>query len=685
VIETVPSLLGVMELQPNAFEWKHVLPKAGTEAQPGYDGLLVFWLQDAGGFAALGLALWFIYVLLTPSPAIAGSRRKMISKFMAICAAAALVMYLVALGLTFAIRQSEKDKIAELGLTVEQVRDQEKQRGVQLSFSDDNLVKWQGRVLAGAGLLALLAFCEPFFLDFGRLRWRRVFAISKLSFKEAVRRKVPWVFLLMLLVFLFPARWFFAKQVKPEDDLKTTISVISIAMTVTFILPALLLSAFSIPTDVKNQTVHTIVTKPVERFEIVLGRFLGYVALITIALVVIVAASVVMVNASNIDPAAREESMKARVPIYGVLDFSKEKQGANKQIERQSFTGIDVGREYSYRRYIAGHEQSTHRAIWNFTDASSIKPLADRNAVAMEFAFDVYRTTKGEENKGVSCSFDVVTWRWDPTQEDRYKAAIAGARNAKANETEKWKKANEVAEEFGRYQYEAYQVFDYHTNKLDLPPGIFKNALTGTVEKDSPLQSSQGPALIQIKVRCTTASQMVGVAPLDLYLLESDGVFWLNFFKSAIGLWCRLCLVIGLAVAASTYLAGVVAFIAAFFLFILGYFLDFIRSLAAGVNAGGGPFESFTRLVKGSTVAGELDQTPSTQVALFGDEVFRWLLRRVINVIPDTERFTWSNYLAQGFSIEPWFIALNLLILFAYMLPWAVLAYYLMRSREIAA
>jgi ABC-type transport system involved in multi-copper enzyme maturation permease subunit len=681
----VSPLLGVMELQPNTFEWKHILPTAGTEAQPGYDGLLVFWLQDAGGFAALGLALWFIYVLLTPAPAVAGSRRKMISKFMAICAAFALVAYLIAAGLTYAIRESEKDRISELGLTVEQVKEQEKQKGVQLNFSDEKLVKWQGRVLAGAGFLALLAFCEPFFLDFARLRWRRIFAISKLSFKEAVRRKVPWVFLLMLLVFLFPARWFFSKQVKPEDDLKTTISVISIAMTVTFILPALLLSGFSIPTDVKNQTIHTIVTKPVERFEIVVGRFLGYVLLITLALIVVVGASVLMILSSNIDPAAREESMKARVPVYGVLDFLKERQGANKQLERQAFAGIDVGREYSYRKYIAGHSEGSHRAIWNFLDAGDLKPLAAREAVTMEFAFDVYRTTKGEENKGVSCSFDVVTWKWDPALEDEYNKAIGGARSAKLTETQRWKTANEVAEKFGRFEFNGVQVYDYHTNRLDLPPGLFKNALNGTMGKDSPLQSSQGPALIQIKARCTTPSQLVGVAPLDLYLLESDGVFWLNFFKSAVGLWCRLCLVIGLAVAASTYLAGVVAFVAAFFLFLLGYFLDFIRSLAAGVNAGGGPFESFTRLVKGSTVAGELDQTPSTQVALFGDDVFRWMLRRVINVIPDTERFTWSNYLAQGFSIEPQFIGLNLLFLVAYMLPWAVLAYYLMRSREIAA
>ena len=52
-------------------------------------------------------------------------------------------------------------------------------------------------------------------------------------------------------------------------------------MNVLFLMVATLQGAFGIPTDVKNQSIHTIVTKPVEKFEIVLGRFLGYAILIT--------------------------------------------------------------------------------------------------------------------------------------------------------------------------------------------------------------------------------------------------------------------------------------------------------------------------------------------------------------------------------------------------------------------
>ncbi len=354
-----------------------------------------------------------------------------------------------------------------------------------------------------------------------------------------------------------------------------------------------------------------------------------------------------------------------------------------------------MGREYGYRKYIAGGETSSHRAIWNFSNASELRPLRDMAAVPLEFAFDVYRTTKGTENQGVLCSFDFVTWKWDQAREDEYKKEINaafGSRNVvpedeSGSETAKrdWEKMNAIAEKFGRYEFRSYMVYDYHTYGLKVPPGLIISALDGTPGKDRAKPSPVELPRLQVKVKCESPSQFIGVAPFDLYFLEDEGSFSLNFFKAAIGLWCRLTIVIGLAVAASTYLAGVVSILVALFLFLAGYFESFIKSLAAGGNVGGGPFESLTRLVKGTTSGAELEKTPTIQAGLNFDELYRWMLRRLFDVIPDAERFTWSKYLEQGFSVRTDFIVLNLIFLIAYMLPWAVLAYYLMRSREIAA
>ena len=51
------------------------------------------------------------------------------------------------------------------------------------------------------------------------------------------------------------------------------------------LLMALLLSAFSLPNDIKNRTIYTVVTKPIRASEIVLGRTLGFAAVGTAMLV----------------------------------------------------------------------------------------------------------------------------------------------------------------------------------------------------------------------------------------------------------------------------------------------------------------------------------------------------------------------------------------------------------------
>ena len=413
------------------------------------------------------------------------------------------------------------------------------------------------------------------------LRWGRIYALAKLSYKEAVRRRVVWVFLSILVLYLFPARWFF--QEKPEDELKSIIGVTTRGMNVQLIAVGLLLAAFSIPTDIKNLTIHTIVTKPVERFEIVLGRFFGYLGLITIALVLMTVFGLLLINAGNLSHEAEAESMRARVARYGDMEFRSKKAA--------DFTGVDVGREDVYRRYIAGHPQSSQRAVWSF------KSVPDRfgkmEYVPLEFAFDVYRTTKGEEGAGVQVTFEVLTHSWNPTRKiddplnpgtqitmqegyDREEKGLTNAMPGGAN----WAKVDALAERYGRYVYKNWQIFDYHTSAIPLPPGLFRNAAIGTPEKDGLIQGGTPQTSgrrLQVLVKCETSSQFVGAAKYDLYLLEADDSFSLNYFKGAFGIWFRLVIALTIAIAISTYLAGPLSFLVATLLFVGGFFREFLQ------------------------------------------------------------------------------------------------------------
>ena len=187
-------------------------------------------------------------------------------------------------------------------------------------------------------------------------------------------------------------------------------------------------------------------------------------------------------------------------------------------------------------------------------------------------------------------------------------------------------------------------------------------------------------------VKCDSPTQYVGVAKRDLYLLDAERPFAWNFFKGAVGLWFRVCLVIGLAVACSTYLSGVIAFLFTMFLYILGFFTDFIRTLADGRNEGGGPMESLVRLVNKENMITPLDPTATTFLAQSSDSVFRWWLRRVLDIIPNVEQYDFTNWVAEGFDIAAGQqLLLSLVLLIGYLLPWAILAYYLIKSREVAA
>jgi hypothetical protein len=365
-----------------------------------------------------------------------------------------------------------------------------------------------------------------------------------------------------------------------------------------------------------------------------------------------------------IDPEARLESLRARVPVYGHLRFLGTSQEG----------GDSVGREWDYRKYIAGGVNTAHRAIWVFSDLP--RDLAQRQGeVPCEFAFDIFRTTKGEEGKGVFCTFEFRTWRWDKDKVRDYQLERDQERSKASLDARELD--NRLAEKYGYHELRSKQVFDYHTQAISIPVGLFKNALQDGAGKANQLE---------VTIKCESNSQYVGMAKYDLYLLDDEGDFRVNFFKCAVGVWLRLCIVIGLAITASTYLSGVISFLWCMFLLVLGYFQEFIKELAQGKAVGGGPVEAMVKLVSKEVMTKPLeDNSAAKTFADTGDVAFQALFRVLLDIIPDVDRFGWTDYVAEGFNISGAQLLVSLVVLMGYLLPCALIAYYLMKSREIAA
>ena len=122
---------------------------------------------------------------------------------------------------------------------------------------------------------------------------RRVLALARLAFKEAIRRKVLFV-IGVFVVGLLLAGWFLNPD--SEDPARLYISFVLTGTNYLMLALALFISAFSLPADISSKTIYTVVTKPVRPTEIVLGRMIGFLAVGTVMLIPMGLASYVFVT-----------------------------------------------------------------------------------------------------------------------------------------------------------------------------------------------------------------------------------------------------------------------------------------------------------------------------------------------------------------------------------------------------
>lgn len=126
-----------------------------------------------------------------------------------------------------------------------------------------------------------------------------IFVIARLTIREAQRRRLLWVALLMGVAFLllFGIAFHFIRldierQVSSPDDL-TFVSVFLLtaglyAVNLLTNVVAVLVSVTTISGEIESHTIDAIVTKPIPRWQVVIGKWLGYAVLVLLYLVFLV-------------------------------------------------------------------------------------------------------------------------------------------------------------------------------------------------------------------------------------------------------------------------------------------------------------------------------------------------------------------------------------------------------------
>ncbi len=130
-------------------------------------------------------------------------------------------------------------------------------------------------------------------VDLARMSPRRLWALAWLAFWESMRRRVIVVFVIFVLLLLVAGWYLDPGSPRPAE---LYLSTVFSATTYLVALLALFFSVFSLPADISNRTLHTVVTKPVRPSEIVLGRMAGFIMVGTVLLAVMSVVSFLFVE-----------------------------------------------------------------------------------------------------------------------------------------------------------------------------------------------------------------------------------------------------------------------------------------------------------------------------------------------------------------------------------------------------
>lgn len=485
---------------------------------------------------------------------------------------------------------------------------------------------------------------EGFANDLFSLSARRIWALSKLTYLEAYRRKALAVFVVFALLFMF-AGWFMGGDSKDISGDQVKVYVSFVLRTISWLtLPlVLVLSSFGIPEDIRLRSLHTVVTKPARRLEVVLGRVIGYSMIGTVVLLVMSAVGYIWIVRQITDPAAKS-ALICRVPVFGRLTFlDRSGDPANK--------GINVGDLWEFRSYIEGATKA--RAIWTFQNINE-STLDSKGNLHLENQFLAFRSYKGDMKRSLLYDYQF--------------------RNPETNLTYTTR-AQPVNENRG--------VTDVIPRKLTVP-GEEKSydLIKDFVTKDGSLT---------VEVSCIDREQYLGMARPDLFIRMPDSPFAYGFFKAVLGIEMLMVLMVLLGVAGSTFLKGPIATVLTAVLSLLGgedshNFMDQLvmgRSAKEGFQ-GGGFFESVYRIITHMNPTTELPDNAAFTAMQGADSFLTWFLWLCKQVIPRLQYFNMSDYVSNGFDV-PWEYSLfpSLLITVGYLLPCVLLGYFALRIREL--
>jgi hypothetical protein len=190
---------------------------------------------------------------------------------------------------------------------------------------------------------------------------------------------------------------------------------------------------------------------------------------------------------------------------------------------------------------------------------------------------------------------------------------------------------------------------------------------------------------IEIWLQCIDSGQYIGVAQSDLYLRAEDGNVAFNFTKGFFGLWMEMIVIISFGVLFSTFLSGAVAMISSIGVLIAGFSRAFLMEIGLNKVLGGGPVESFYRLIIQQNMVVDLPSSFATTFIKSVDKVFGLFMQLFGQAIPPLSDYAvYDNALVSGFDIPVNWLLVHGVMTLSYVVPLFIVAYLILSNREVA-
>lgn len=536
---------------------------------------------------------------------------------------------------------------------------------------------------------------------------RRLYAMSWLAFQESIGNRATIVGFAVFTVIMLILGWYL--DAETDHPARLYISIILPFATILLIILSLFLSVFSLPHDIEDRTIYTIVTKPVFSAEIVFGRILGFGTMCTLMLVVMGIISYFFVvrgleHTHTVDVATVKDVVvtKGAAPVkqgqtsldaHHRHEFTLNNDGeglTNEFHEHKHFIkktgdntyevgppegmlqarvpvyarrlrflgrdgkpsdkGINVGEIWTYRGYIEGGTGGA--AIWTFPFREDMFPK-DRfpKYLPLELNLRVFRTYKGDIEHGILGSYML--------------------KNPDPKVTVESNSVNFTATEF-------------ETLVLRIPRKINGKGPDGKLMELDVFKDLAPEGFLDLYIMCGERAQYYGAARADVYFRAAEGSFVLNFIKSYIGIWVMMLMVLSTGVMFSTFVNTPIALLATAATLVFGYFKTFIVGVALGTLQGGGPVEALVRLAEQRNLIQQYDPSIWVSIMQWIDLALRGILLVVAESLPSYGQLGTANYVAYGFDIPFELLVQRVVTGLAFVFVTACIGYLFLRGREIA-